>query len=350
MKFHELKVQSITKLTEESVRIDFNIPEKLKSEFQFKAGQYITIDMDGVRRDYSLCSSPLDNKWSVGIKSVKDGYVSKFLNSNLRDGDYLKVSTPNGKFGIKSEPGTKRTILAFAAGSGITPVLSIISYTLQTEKEVSLNLFYCNRTPNKTMFLDEIEKLKEKYPNNFFPHWFFTRHKQENPLYEGRLNADKINRILNTLVNIKEIDEVLVCGPDRMIREITDEFIKAGLSKDKVYFELFTPLATKEEKIESKETITERNVDVTVELDGDIFNFIWDGKKSLLDAALDEGIDAPYSCKGGICSSCMCRLQEGEIDLGENFVLTDEDIEEKIIVACCSHPKSDKIKISFDDI
>lgn len=348
MKFHELQVQSITKLTKESVRIDFKVPEELKPEFKFKAGQYITIDMDGQRRDYSLCSSPLDDKWSVGIKSVKDGYVSKFLNSNLKEGDFLKVSTPKGKFGIKSEPDKKRTVLAFAAGSGITPVLSILRYTLQTEKEVLLNLFYCNRTPKETMFKEEIEQLKEQYPINFFPHWFFTRHKQENPLYEGRLNADKINRILNILVKINEIDEVLVCGPDGMIREITDEFIKAGLSENQVYFELFTPPAPTADIENSEQPETE--VDVTVELDGDEYNFKWDGKKSLLDAALDEGIDAPYSCKGGICSSCMCRLEEGEVNLGENFVLTDQDIEEGIIVACCSGPKSDKIKINFDDI
>jgi|SRR5690554_1715732 ring-1,2-phenylacetyl-CoA epoxidase subunit PaaE len=346
MKFHELQVQSITKLTKESVRIDFRLPDELKPEFNFKAGQYITVEMEGVRRDYSLCSSPLDNKLSIGIKSLKDGFVSNFLNSKLKEGDFLKVSTPNGKFGIKSAPDKKRTVLAFAAGSGITPVLSILRYTLQTENQVQFNLFYCNRTPKETMFKEEIEQLTQAYPDNFFPHWFFTRHKQENPLYEGRLNAEKINRLLNTIININEIDEVLVCGPDRMIREITDEFIKAGLSEHKVYFELYNPPETA--KTQAIENTTE--VEVSLQLDGGIFNFVWNGKKSLLDAALDEGIDAPYSCKGGICSSCMCRLEEGEVKLGENFVLTDADIQEGIIVACCSHPKSNKIKVNFDDI
>lgn len=348
MKFHQLRVIAITKLTEESVRIDFEVPEELKYDFQFKAGQYITVKMDGKRRDYSLCSSPLDGKWSIGIKAVKDGFVSRFLNSELKEGDSLSVSTPHGKFGIKSEPDVKRTILAFAAGSGITPVLSIVRYTLQTEKQVHFNLFYCNRTPQETMFREELEQLEKEYPDNFFPHWFFTRHKLENPLYEGRLNAGKINNIVNTLINIKEIDEVLVCGPDGMIREITGQFIKEGLTEDKVSFELFTPLPVKTETEE--ENANAAGVEVTVELDGDVYHFNWDGKKSLLDATLDEGIDAPYSCKGGICSSCMCKLEEGEVNLGENFVLTGQDVEDGIIVACCSKPKSDKIKISFDKL
>lgn len=348
MTFYELRVESIKKLTTESVEISFEVPDNLKTKFQFRPGQYITIDMNGVRRDYSLFTSPLDNKWSVGIKSVKDGFVSKFLNCELKKGDFLKVSGPKGKFGIKSEPDSKRSILAFAAGSGITPVLSIIKYTLQTEKMVELNLFYCNRTPQETMFREEIEQLQRQYPDNFFPHWFFTRHKLENPLYEGRLNAEKINRILNTLVDVKEIDEVLVCGPNGMIREITQEFIKEGFAENKVYFELFTPPSPVTE-IEITSEIP-KTVSVSVELDGDNYNFEWDGKKSLLDATLDEGIDAPYSCKGGICSSCMCRLEEGKVNLGENFVLTEQDVEEGIIVACCSMPKSDKIKISFDNL
>ena len=350
MTFHDIKVESVTRLTSNAVEIKFDIPEELKKEFSFNPGQYISVDFNGIRRDYSICSSPLDDVWSVGVKSKPNGYVSTYLNNELKKGDTLRISTPGGRFGIVSKPETPRTILAFAAGSGITPVLSIIKYTLQTEKQVQLNLFYCNRTPEETMFKDQIEELKKEFPNNFFPHWFFTRFKQDNPIYEGRLDANKLNSILNELISVQKIDEVLVCGPNQMINEITDKFLENGVHEDNVHFELFTPPVT-EKSHEQQESNVNHPVEITVELDGEIHEVVWDDPdKTLLDTVLDAGIDAPYSCKGGICSSCMCRLEEGEVNLGENFVLTEEEIEEGIIVACCSKTKGVNVKINFDDI
>ncbi|MDX9704511.1 MAG: 2Fe-2S iron-sulfur cluster-binding protein [Weeksellaceae bacterium] len=348
MEFHNLTVKKVQKLTPVSVAIDFDVPEELKPDFEFKAGQYITLDILNERRDYSLCSSPLEGRWSVGIKALSNGKVSTYINSEIKEGDTVKVSTPNGRFGIPSRPDEKRTILAFVAGSGITPILSVLKYTLETEKWVNFHLFYSNRTPQDVMFKEELEEIKQKYPFNFFPYLFYSQHKVDNWLFEGRLDAPKFQLILNQLVDINEVDEALVCGPNKMIRVITDEIHSAGIPKENIHFELFSTEGL--DRIQNENAAEQTEVKVTVELDGEVSTLTWDTKKNLVDAMLDAGIDAPYSCKGGICSSCMCKLEKGEVVVGENFILTESDEEEGIILACCSRPKSDEIRINFDAI
>lgn len=347
MKFHTIKVESVERLSPKSVQINLEIPNELKSDFSFKAGQYVTIEMEGVRRDYSLCTSPLDDKWSIGVKEAPEGFVSRFLNRELKSGDFLKVSTPNGRFGIPSKPDEKRSIMAFAAGSGITPILSVMKYTLQTEEWVNFYLFYNNKTPEETMFHEELENLIKIYPKNLHVHYFYTEHKVQDWLYEGRIDAHKFELIINQLIDINEVDEALICGPNDMIEVISNAIFEAGIIKKRIHFELFTPMEI-EEMITENKILDE--VEVTIELDGEVSTMIWDTSKNLVDAMLDEGLDAPYSCKGGICSSCMCILEEGEVELKENFVLTDADEEEGLILACCSRPKSKQIKINFDDV
>lgn len=349
MAFHPLQVASIRNLTPDSVQITFDVPGYLKKEFYFTSGQYITLDINGVRRDYSLCSSPLDDEWSIGVKAMKDGNISRYLTTELKIGDTLQVSTPNGRFGIPTKPNEKRTLLAFAAGSGITPILSIIKYTLHTEEWVNFYLFYSNKNPESVMFLEEMKALKEQYPDNFHPHLFYTQHKVEDWLFEGRLNAHKFELILNQLVDINEVDEAMVCGPNEMIKEISQEIFNAGIPKKHIHFEMFTPDENPFEFLEEEPGAPD-NVEVTVELDGEVSTIIWNKEKNLIDAMLDEDVDAPYSCKGGVCSSCMCKLEEGEVQLADNFVLTDSDIEEGLILACISRPKSAKIRINFDAV
>src|SRR5690606_16187974 len=349
MEFHSLKVALVKNLTKDSVQITFDIPDDLKSEFRFTSGQYITLDINGTRRDYSLCSNPLEDEWSIGVKAMKNGNISRFLTQDLKTGDIVKVSTPNGRFGIPSKPNEKRTILAFAAGSGITPILSIIRYTLETIEWLNFYLFYSNKNPEKVMFMEEIKALKQQYPENFHLHFFYTGHKQEDWLFEGRLDEHKFELILNQLVDINEVDEAMVCGPSEMIKIIANEIFKAGIPKKNIHFELFTPEFTPLD-ILPEEMDSPENVQVTVELDGETREIVWNREKNLIDAMLDEGIDAPYSCKGGVCSSCMCKLEEGEVHLGENFVLTDSDVEEGLILACISRPKSEKIRINFDAV
>lgn len=348
MTFHPLQVASVRNLTADSVQVTFDVPPHLRKEFQFISGQYITLDINGVRRDYSLCSSPLDVEWSIGVKAMRDGNISRYLTTELKIGDVLQVSTPNGKFGIPSKPSEKRTLLAFAAGSGITPILSIIKYTLQTEEWVNFYLFYSNKNPESVMFLEEIKALQEQYPEQFHPHLFYTQHRLEDWLFEGRLDAHKFELILNQLVDINEVDEAMVCGPNEMIKEISREIFNAGIPKKHIHFEQFVPDDNPFGTLE--ETDSPENVEVTVELDGEVKTIVWNREKNLIDALLDEDIDAPYSCKGGVCSSCLCKLEEGEVHLADNFVLTDSDVEEGLILACISRPKSTQIRINFDDV
>lgn len=349
MTFHKLQVAAIRNLTSQSVQITFDMPEHLKSEYSFTAGQYVTLEVNEVRRDYSLCSSPLDDEWTIGVKGAEDGFISKYLTQELKVGDILQVSTPNGRFGIPTKPNEKRTILAFAAGSGITPILSILKYTLQTEEWVNFYLFYSNKNPESVMFLEEMKALKTQYPNNFYPYLFYTQHKVDDWLFEGRLDAHKFKLILNQLIDINEVDEALVCGPNEMIQVLSQEIFEAGIPKKHIHFELFTPLEGEEEIIKENDD-SPVDVDVTVELDGETSNIKWNREKNLIDSLLDAGLDAPYSCKGGICSTCICRLEEGEVHLADNFVLTDSDVEEGLILACISRPKSETIKISFDKV
>lgn len=349
MTFHSLEVSSIKNLTNDSVQISFDVPAHLKAEFQYTAGQYITLDINGERRDYSLCASPLDGQWTIGVKKIASGKVSRFLTEELKVGDKLTVSTPNGRFGIPSKPNEKRTILSFAAGSGITPILSIAKYTLQTEEWVNFYLFFSNKTPETVMFMEEIQKLKEQFPKNFHPHLFYTQHKLENWLFEGRLNAHKFELILNQLVDINEVDEALVCGPNEMIKEISQEIFNAGIPKKHIHFELFAPDINPDEIINDDDGSPE-HVSVTVQLDGEVSTIEWHREKNLIDSLHENGVDAPYSCKGGICSSCMCRMEEGEVNMAENFVLTDSDVEEGLFLPCISRPKSNSIKINFDNV
>lgn len=347
--FHSLQVASVKNLTPDSVQITFDVPDHLKKEFKFASGQYITLDINGFRRDYSLCSSPLDDEWSIGVKAMTDGNISRYLTTELKIGDTLQVSTPNGRFGIPTKPNEKRTLLAFAAGSGITPILSIIKYTLQTEEWVNFYLFYSNKNPESVMFLEEMKALKEQYPKNFHPHLFYTQHKVEDWLFEGRLDKHKFELILNQLVDINEVDEAMVCGPNEMIKEISQEIFNAGIPKKHIHFEQFTPDENPFEFL-IQEPSAPDEVEVTVELEGEVSTITWHKEKNLIDAMLDENVDAPYSCKGGVCSSCLCKLEEGEVQLADNFVLTDSDIEEGLILACISRPKSGKIRINFDGV
>src|SRR5690606_9397534 len=297
MEFHALKVALVKNLTKDSVQITFDIPEDLKPEFRFTSGQYVTLDIKGTRRDYSLCSNPLEDEWSIGVKAVKGGNISQYLTKELKTGDILNVSTPNGRFGIPSKPNEKRTILSFAAGSGITPILSVLKYTLQTEEWVNFYLFYSNKSPDKVMFLEELKALQNQYPNNFHFHPVYTQHKLDNWLFEGRLNAHKFELILNQIVDIDEVDEAMVCGPNEMIKEIANEIFKAGIPKKHIHFELFTPDFTPLD-ILPEEMDAPDDIQVTVELDGEMNEIIWHREKNLIDAMLEADIDAPYSCKG----------------------------------------------------
>lgn len=349
MKFHTLKIKTKNQLTPEAVELVFDVPTALHADFDFTPGQYITLDFDGDRRDYSLCTSPLNKEWSIAVKATKNGKISNYIVNDLMVGDEVKISTPHGRFGIPSKPNEKRTLLAFAAGSGITPIMSMIEYTLQTEVWVNFYLFYGNKMANDVMFREKLNELKLKYPNNLHVFNFYTNDPQEDWIFNGRIDKNKFDLILNQLVDINEVDEAMICGPEEMIFELAAAINEAGIIQKHIHFELFNP------KIDPKTIFLEdehgvESVEVTVILDGETNTVTWNREKNLIDTLLDADIDAPYSCKGGICSSCLCKVEEGEVQIGDNYVLTDSDYEEGLTLACISRPKTPTLTIDFDAV
>lgn len=350
MKFYVLKIKAVEQLTADAVQITFDVPTALHEEFSFIPGQYITLDIDGERRDYSLCTSPLNKTWSIGVKAMYNGKISTKLVNEVKVGDEIKVSTPHGRFTIPSKPNEKRTLIAFTAGSGITPILSIAEYTLQTEEWVNFNLFYVNKSEQSVMFKAQLAALQEKYPNRLNVYHFYTQQPQENFIFNGRIDEKKFDLILNQILDINEVDEAMICGPEEMIIALANKINEAGIIEKHIHFELFNPSIKPETIFTHHDDNEVQEVQVKVTLDGEDREFVWNREKNLIDAMLDHDIDAPYSCKGGVCSSCMCKVTEGEVNVGENFVLTDSDYADGMTLACISRPKTATLAIDFDDV
>lgn len=343
--FQTLIVSEIKKETENSVSISFIIPENLKETFAFKAGQYITIrHFDGdkeIRRAYSICSSPKSGELRVGVKKVEKGAFSHYANEELKVGDALEVMPPTGKFLL--EPNLK-SYVAFAAGSGITPVLSLIKSTLEEMPKSSFLLVYGNRSREETMFYDEIIALKKQYPDRFLVEFVFSRKEAENAKF-GRINRSIVNFFLKNKYKNTAYESYYLCGPEQMIDEVSATLKQNGINSKQIHHELFST-AEKGLLVEKHDG----NTSITVILDDDEETFEMPQTKSILEAALDEGLDAPYSCQGGICSTCIARLKEGKAEMRKNQILTESEIAEGLILTCQAHPTTPKVVVDYDDV
>lgn len=343
--FHSLVVSDIKRETPNSISIEFQIPEHLKTDFNFKAGQYITIKHfekgTEIRRAYSICSSPKSKSLRVGVKRVDQGVFTPFAHDHLKVGDSLEVMTPTGKFVL--EPNLNNYV-AFAAGSGITPILSLIKSTLEESQDSSFLLIYGNKTREETMFYDDIIKLSEEYPERFKAEFIFSR-KEEPYARFGRIDRSIVNYFLNNKYKNISHESYYLCGPKEMIDVVSETLEANGIDKSNIHFELFTT--------EDTGVLVENhdgNTEITIILDDEEDVFTMPQKKSVLDAALDEGLDAPYSCQGGICSTCIARIKEGKAEMRNNQILTDSEIEEGLILTCQAHPTTPKIVVDYDDI
>lgn len=343
--FHTLKVSDIKRETPNAISIEFQIPEHLKKDFDFKAGQYITIKHfekgSEIRRAYSICSSPKSKTLRVGVKKVDQGIFSPYAHERLKVGDTLEVMSPMGKFVLVPD---LKNYVAFAAGSGITPILSLIKSTLEEHPESNFLLIYGNKTKEETMFYEDILKLSEEYPERFAVEFIFSRKEEPNSRF-GRIDRSIVNYFLNNKYKNVTHESYYLCGPEEMINTISETLAHNGISEDKIHHELFTTSDTGE-LTENHEGDTE----ITVILDDEEEVFTMPKKKSVLDAALDEGLDAPYSCQGGICSTCIARIKEGKAEMRNNQILTDSEIEEGLILTCQAHPTTSKIVVDYDDI
>ncbi|MGM5631499.1 2Fe-2S iron-sulfur cluster-binding protein [Apibacter raozihei] len=353
MKFYSLVVHNVKKLTSSTLQIDLLVPEHLKHVFIWKPGQFLrfqfTIDGEIIEREYSICTAPYENYISIAVKKTSHSLVSGYIQDNVRNGTFLNVSAPMGTFGIPSRPNEKRTIVAFSAGSGITPIMSIIKDTLYKEKGVNFYLFYGNSHEKEVIFKHELEELHQAYPENFFLHHFYSEQDIKDKLYKGILDEHKVELIINQIMDWDEVDEALICGPKEMIVTLANAIYGNGIPKKNIHYELYEPI----EKVFYDEQIqrsTVKEVKVTYTYEGETRSMNWiNNGSSLLDALLDSGIDAPFSCKGGVCGTCQCIKISGDVVLGENLILTEEDISEGKILTCVAQPKSEALVINMDE-
>jgi ring-1,2-phenylacetyl-CoA epoxidase subunit PaaE len=356
--FHSLKVKDIRKETAECVSVAFDIPEALRNEFEFIHGQNITIkttiDGEEIRRSYSICSSPVENELRIAVKKVAGGKFSAWANEGLKTADLLEVLPPTGKFYTQLKTANKKNYIAFAAGSGITPLLSIIKTTLITEPGSSFTLVYGNRNRSSIIFKEELEALKNKFISRFSVFHILSREKTDTPLNYGRINEEKCESIFHHLIDLKTCDEFFLCGPEEMIFSVKDYLEKKGIDRKKIHFELFTtPGQNKsgvgKEELKIKKQFEGKTSKVTIKLDGITFDFDlpYNGK-AILDAALQLGADLPFACKGGVCATCRAKLIEGKVEMDINYALEPEEIKNGSILTCQSHPRSEKIIVDYD--
>ncbi len=348
--FHKLTIKEITKETEHAVSISFNVPENLKNDFAFKAGQYITlkttINGNEVRRDYSLCSSPKSGELKVAVKEVKDGTFSAYANHQLKVGDVLEVATPNGRFVFEPNDSKTKHIAVFAAGSGITPVLSIIKCALEEEVQSKVILVYGNKTTKDTMFLNELLELHHQYKDRFDIKFVFSQSNENNAVF-GRIEKSTVNLIVKNEYKHRTIDAFYLCGPEGMIYTIKDVLTEHNIDENTIHYELFK--AAKPTEI-NEESQAKGETKITILVDDEEHSFTMPQKQTILEAALDKDIDAPYSCQGGICSSCVARLTEGKATMRQNNILTDGELAEGLILTCQAQPTTETVVVDYDDV
>lgn len=354
--FHALKVKEVKKETSDCVSVLFDVPENLKEEFNFTQGQSLTmratINGEEVRRTYSICSSPLEHQLKVAIKKVEGGLFSNFANEQLKMNDVLEVMTPIGRFYTTLDAVNRKNYVAFAAGSGITPLLSIIKTTLATEPGSTFTLVYGNKTRSSIIFFEELEGLKNKYINRFNLIHILSREKTDADLNFGRITKDKCSDLFGKLLDVKTADEFFICGPEDMIFSVKDFLESNGVAEKKIHFELFTtPGQNKKSEVRSTKYEEEgARSNITVKLDGRSFDFSipLNSETSILDAAMQQGADVPYACKGGVCCTCKAKLLEGEVKMDVHWGLEQEEIEQGFILTCQSHPTTANVTVDFD--
>ncbi len=348
--FHTLVIKNIEQITSQAVTLSFEIPQHLQEMYKFKAGQYITLKtvLNGteLRRDYSLCSSPKSGELKVAVKQVQDGTFSAFANNQLKVGDTIEVAAPRGHFVFEPNDFKTKHIAAFAAGSGITPILSIVKCALEEEIQSNVVLVYGNKTTDDTMFLQELLDLQNQYSERLSIQFVFSQAQEEDSIF-GRIEKSTVNLILKNKHKDLTIDAFYLCGPEAMIHTVKDVLTEHEVSKERVFFELFK--AAKPTEADTV-TIPDGKTKISILLDDETTTFEMSQKQTILEAALDKDLDAPYSCQGGICSSCLARVTEGEVKMRKNNILTDGEVAEGLILTCQAHPITSNVSIDYDDV
>ena len=342
--YHDLTIQSVEKVTPEAVKVTFSIPDELRSEYRFVPGQYVNICVQikgrEERRSYSICSDSSDNSTlSIAIKAISNGNVSHWANEQLQAGTTLQVSHPEGNFKLAGE---ENQVVAFAAGSGITPILSIARKL--EERGGSLKLFYGNKNYDSIIFRADFEALNNTEVQHFLS--------QEDRLGfgHGRLTKEQISELVKTDLNLLKSDAFFLCGPEAMISAAREVLALFGVPKERIHFELYTTPVDMKPETEPVESNFSGKSKVSVILDDERIDFELDAKgKSILDTVSDAGYDAPYSCRGGVCCTCRAKVLEGKASMTLNYSLTDQEVADGFILTCQARPASEKLVISYDE-
>ena len=344
--FYNLTIQKIIVETADAVSLIFEVPASLKETFSFRAGQYLTLkkEIDGaeVRRAYSICASPNSNELKVAIKAVENGTFSTYATTKLQEGDVLEVAPPEGKFII--EPQANKKYIGFAAGSGITPVLAMIKQVLEDEPSANFTLVYGNKTAQTTIFKAELDALATQYASQFNLHYLYSR-EAENGASLGRIDEAHTLHVLKDLNSSSSFDAAFLCGPEAMINTVSDTLKDNGFDNEQIHFELFT---TSTEAIDLD--IPAGKTQITVLLDDEEISFTMDKTDDILAASLRNDLDAPYSCQGGVCSSCLGKVTEGKAIMSKNSILSDDEVKEGFVLTCQAYPTTSTLVLDFDDV
>lgn len=353
--FYPLKVSDIRKETAECSSISFEIPAELKEAYSFLPGQYLTLkaDINGeeIRRSYSICTSPSEDDLRVAIKVIPNGRFSTFANKVLKVGDTLDVMTPTGMFLVNTDSEHTKHYVGFAAGSGITPIMSIMRTVLEEEENSRFTLFYGNKNTGAIIFKEQIEALKNKYLNRLSVHYFLSREILDMPMFNGRIDREKCDFIFGNMIKPESVDHCFVCGPEEMIFSVRDSLRDLSFDESKLHFELFTTSATKMAASKPEVSVEDRGkmTDITILLDGKGFKFDLEyGTDNILDAAMKQGADLPFACKGGVCCTCKAKVIEGEVEMAVNYALEKDEVEQGFVLTCQAFPKSEKVVVDFD--
>jgi ring-1,2-phenylacetyl-CoA epoxidase subunit PaaE len=353
-KFYPLTVAKVKHETRDAVAVTFAVPPELKSTFAYQQGQHLTlralIEGEDVRRSYSICSAVQDEQLRVAIKKTPGGLFSSWANENLQPGATLEVMPPMGHFNVPLDPGSERHYLAFAAGSGITPILSIIKTTLLAEPKSRFTLVYGNRASSSVIFRDELTDLKDIYMGRLKLVYVMSREQQDIELFNGRITGEKCSAFLKHWIDVRDIDVAFICGPEDMMHGVSKSLQEAGMAKEKIRIELFAASIPKHEhKPRPVVEGARHQAEVTVIMDGSAASFTMDkDKESILDAGLRAGIDMRYSCKGGVCSTCRCKVVEGNVEMDVNYALEDYEVARGFVLSCQAFPITDSVIVDFD--
>ncbi len=355
--FHQLKISEVVRETEEAISVAFDVPEDLSKDYEYIQGQHLTLKTDvggeEIRRSYSICSAVGDGQLKVAIKQIEGGLFSTYANQSLTQGQSLDVMVPQGRFYTPLSAENKKHYLFIAAGSGITPIFSILKTVLQTEKESRITLIYGNKTVSSILFLEQLEDLKDTYPGRVNMLHILSREEQDAELFNGRINREKCEALFKGALDIAAIDEAFLCGPEQMILDVKDFLEERGLSKDHIHFELFITdaaiAAAQKPKRDAHADDASPSHTVTVILDGQKTEVaIPEEGVSILDAALEKGVDLPFACKGGVCCTCRAKVIQGDVRMDLNYALEDDEVEEGFVLTCQTHPLTDDVVVDFD--